>query len=222
MSLLTQWTDIKEKLNKALAWSNHIISKTPLYIELEYITNTSSGYQYIDTGFKPNNNTQVFIDISNTDEAAYWFGAWNIAYNNGAYSVCNDGYAIYAGYDGQGGAQGSILANTSTITTVKLDKNKVYVGSTLRTTFNVSAFQVNYNLYLFCQNRKGTAAWRNDGGNHSFKLHGCKIYDNGTLVRDFIPVKKVDNNVVCLYDKVSKEFFTNAGSGNFTAGPIKS
>lgn len=47
------------------------------------------------------------------------------------------------------------------------------------------------------------------------KLYGAKLYDNGTLVRDFIPARRNRDQAVGLYDNVSKTFFTNAGTGVF-------
>lgn len=51
----------------------------------------------------------------------------------------------------------------------------------------------------------------------SMRLYGFKIYDNGTLVRDFWPCYDPDG-VACLYDKVEGKYYYNAGSGEFTAG----
>ena len=48
----------------------------------------------------------------------------------------------------------------------------------------------------------------------------CKIYKDTSLIRDFIPVKD-ENNVVCLYDKISNQYFYNAGTGDFIAGGVK-
>ena len=48
------------------------------------------------------------------------------------------------------------------------------------------------------------------------RFYWAKIYSGGTLVRDFIPVRK--NGVGYLYDKVSGTLFGNAGSGSFTYG----
>lgn len=50
------------------------------------------------------------------------------------------------------------------------------------------------------------------------KLYSCQITKNGTLVRDFIPCEN-SSGVVGLYDLVDSEFYTNAGTGAFTAGP---
>ena len=69
-------------------------------------------------------------------------------------------------------------------------------------------------LYLFSRNNDGVSY---DIGAH--KIYYAKIWDdNNSLVRDFIPVKD-PSGVVCLYDKVSGNFFYNAGTGNFIAGP---
>ena len=53
----------------------------------------------------------------------------------------------------------------------------------------------------------------------SFKLYDCKLYENDTLIRDYIPVID-NNNVACLYDKVSGQFFYNQGSSDFKTGDI--
>ena len=51
-------------------------------------------------------------------------------------------------------------------------------------------------------------------------IYYFKIKKDGVLVRDFIPASDTDG-VVCFYDKVTKQFFYNAGAANFVAGPIK-
>ena len=48
----------------------------------------------------------------------------------------------------------------------------------------------------------------------SSKVYGSKMWQGETLVRDFIPV--IDNNdVPCMYDKVTGELFYNQGTGEF-------
>ena len=49
------------------------------------------------------------------------------------------------------------------------------------------------------------------------KLFSCQIYDNGTLIRDYLPCLDKDG-VACLYDKVSETYFYNQGTGEFIAG----
>ena len=51
------------------------------------------------------------------------------------------------------------------------------------------------------------------------RMYNFKIYDNDTLVRDFIPVLD-DNGIPCMYDKVEDKFYYNMGTGQFIAGPV--
>ena len=60
---------------------------------------------------------------------------------------------------------------------------------------------------------------KTEDGSYPFsgKLFDAKVYQNGALVRNFIPAKN-SSNVIGMYDLVSGQFFTNAGTGTFTAG----
>ena len=69
-------------------------------------------------------------------------------------------------------------------------------------------------MFLFSNNNVGTAA-----GFGSFKLYVCQIYDNGTLVRDFLPCIN-PNGAVGLYDLVGRQFYGNAGTGAFTGSEV--
>ena len=52
------------------------------------------------------------------------------------------------------------------------------------------------------------------------KLYGARIYNaSNILVQNLIPVKN-SSNIIGMYDMVNGTFFTNAGSGTFTAGPV--
>ena len=51
------------------------------------------------------------------------------------------------------------------------------------------------------------------------KMYYCKIYESGSLIRDFIPAKN-STGAVGLYDAATGVFYNNAGSGVFEAGPV--
>ena len=50
------------------------------------------------------------------------------------------------------------------------------------------------------------------------KIYSCQIYDNGSLVRDYVPCINNDGTIG-LWDDVNSVFYGNAGTGSFTAGP---
>lgn len=72
------------------------------------------------------------------------------------------------------------------------------------------------NILIFCGEVAGTP---NLSQAVSARLYFCKIYDNGSLVRNLIPAKN-SSGTLGLYDAVNNVFYTNAGTGTFTAGPI--
>lgn len=90
------------------------------YARLEHIVAPRGAY--IDTGYKPNQNTRVVMDVTVQGTTEYWFGCWDTDYNKGAFAFGNDGSGIYAGYDGQGGTFGSVVPNGRH--TVELDGKK--------------------------------------------------------------------------------------------------
>ena len=53
------------------------------------------------------------------------------------------------------------------------------------------------------------------------KFHYAEIYDTDgtTLLMNLIPCKRKSDNVVGMYDTVGGNFLTNAGTGDFIAGP---
>lgn len=177
----------------------------------EYIQ--TAGAQYIDTGFKPNSNTRVVMDAqyaASNSTTAFYFGARN-GYNSSAFALrlSNSNTNWMSEY------ANSSQTYTQTATqrlTIDFNKNTVKIGSATGS-YSASTFQCNHNLVLFGLNSGGEAM----DFAPALRMYSCQIYDNGNLVRDFWPCYD-PNGVVCLYDKVQKRYFYNAGSGSFTAG----
>lgn len=189
------------------------ISRLPQgYQEVEYIE--SSGTQYIDTGYKPtSNNLRIVCEFEYTADhsASSVFGSES----SGKYSIVPWGAPeFYVGSSTQLLAQTTALntkyaldahANAGTLT-VSLNgttNSASYSGSILTTV----------NMGIFCNIVAGVASQF-----CSMKLYAMYIYDNGNLVRDFVPCYRKSDNVAGLYDLVNNVFYTNAGSGVFAVG----
>ena len=181
------------------------------YKRLEYIQST--GTQYINTGFKPNNNTRVVMDLlyTGSENISNEFGAWNSS--NNASFIClttgqNNLYPFY------GNASQTVSVNRTARHTVDMDKNVVKMNGTTMITFDQMSFQCTYPMFLCCFNNVGSN-WNMT----SMRIYSCQIYDNGTLVRDFIPCQTTAGEIG-LWDDVNSVFYGNAGTGTFTAGPF--
>lgn len=178
----------------------------------------SSGTQYIDTGFKPTGATKIVCDFQMVNQGTDQQGVFGSRPGTSGRFTVFTGYsagALQVDYD----TYGTLAVEKSTISGLNLNNrntievsNKLIInGNTVKTVSSVS-FTSTYNLFLFANNNAGTAQLPG-----AMKLYSCQIYDNGTLVRDFWPCYDPDG-VACLYDKVEKKYYYNAGSGAFTAG----
>ena len=182
------------------------------YIQYSYIQ--SSGTQWIDTLFKPNQDTRLAMDVEVLSQNSYpkaLFGGRNGNNSTIDAFMCwiLDVSNIRADY---GNTTHSFSVSIPGRFAIEMNKNSASVDSS-SFTFSSSTFQSLYNLALFSQNDVGGIDTRMS----SMRLYSCKIYDNGTLIRDFIPCSNPDGTIG-LYDVVGNAFYNNAGSGVFTAG----
>lgn len=179
-------------------------------VELEYIEAT--GTQYINTDLKPTQNYSMTIKCQSNGTS------------NNTYAGCdtnwqNTGFFIGANVFEFGNASTTSIQNYGADPIIlTLDKTGGYKDG-VKTWNNASTetFQTVANLTLFALNRNGTIREQLVG-----KIYYCKIYDNNTLVRDFIPAKRVSDGKCGLWDKVNLKFYTDEKGGNFTAGTEKS
>ena len=203
-----------QSLSKDTEWIFQFVPGPKLpsgYTELEYIQ--SSGTQYIDTGFKPNQDTRVVtkFDMIQTDTA--WRKLWGSG--SGSYNLdfalWNDGTTKLQSYYGT--KTNSAVPITSMSLNVDANKNIwEYSGETI--TFDKNNFTCAYSMYIFNVNKDNSSAYLPG----MMKLYFFKIYNNEVLVRDFIPCKN-PSGAIGLYDTVNNQFYQNVGSGTFIAGP---
>lgn len=169
-------------------------------VELEYIEAT--GTQYLDTGITVNKNDNKELIMS--------------------CQLGNDG--SYAGANGYMQYQASITGGAKGILKISYKNNieKTYFNDTLKLTKDwTSAYSgTNVKLGIFKLGEINNT-WYNSSAWQIGKLYYYKLYDNGTLVRDFIPVKRISDGKCGLWDKVNFKFYTDESGGNFTAGTEK-
>ena len=194
------------------------------YTEVEYIA--SSGTQYIDTGVVPKSTTRLVCDFrfpavpsarvrcgwgSAGSQEALWFG--NTAdFSDFATSVSATYVQTQPGVAVDTERHVFDLARGS----LKFDGHEYSTEATLGDTALTGKDTAGNlkTMYLFTLHQ----GWNPPVGPcGSMELYSCKIYDGAALVRDFVPAIN-SSNVAGLYDRVTGNFFTNQGTGSFTAG----
>lgn len=179
---------------------------------LEYIE--SSGTQYIDTGFKHNQDTRVVMDVQATRQPTDIVWAFDGRHSNFA---CRHGIIFMYGTSNvwtSDYSKSSRLSSTATGTDrLHIDYNKnvcTINGEVL--THTAETFQSEYNLFLLAANTGGSV-----GKMMSARLYSCQIYDNDVLIRDLRPFRIGGTTGVCaMCDIVNGVIYWNAGTGDFT------
>lgn len=212
--------DGKIKQGKWISKTNPAVSVPAGYTQLEYIE--SSGTQYINTDVSAPNGFKAILDwmftdfsgdnnkavLGSEDSAAPWACNWLQKRGGSGYYWSLGAYSVF-------GSSTAISANTRysiDMSTIKGDSYLKVDGNSIITDTNSNDRSSNA-LYIFANNNAGTV-----GNLSPARLYSCKIIKDDETVRNYIPAKRNSDGVVGLYDLVSKLFFTNAGTGTFTAG----
>ena len=203
------------------------------YTPLEYIAN--SGTQWIDTGvIRQLENYRLVVGVEFNETTSRQLigtqGFFYVGVVNGEFQITGANAKV-TGYPAS--------ANTKYIidTTFKADANKVSYnitdgnGNTIANVNNsedIGSDNINETAYYYRYAAEPADATfsvfsLNDGLLPMLggKTYFYKLYDaNGDLLRDMIPVRRNSDNVLGMYDRVTGTFFTNSGTGTFTAGPV--
>lgn len=170
------------------------------YQRVEYIEST--GRQYIHTGVIPTvGKYSAWVDFQVTNVVAskesWIFGQW---YNEGwrcGGTGTSDGTAL--AFDS---TRGFTYTDTDTFT-----RKQGYSAS--------STITAPYQMTLFGQRENSSVRYYEYS---YYKLFECKIWENGLLIRHFIPCYKKSNSVTGVYDLVNKQFYSSATSYTFLKG----
>ena len=207
------------------------------YDRVEYIQSTSTGEQFIDTGYVHNDTTKVDIRVSFDTVSKTWqciYGARNTKNAKTRFTAWlgNNIFGRELGAARQDISSSSLKAKVDEIYDIHLDKTGYFSvtpenGQTVSKDANSSdntssggglaAGQTDY-LFAIHESSNGTS-W----GTYHYtvaKLYSCKIYTGETLERDFVPVRRKSDNVLGLLDLANGGFYANAGTGTFNAGAV--
>ena len=186
------------------------------------------GSQYLISDYYPNGHTQIISQFYNNNSAQsplrYMYGVRN----EGDTASFSGSVIWYSKNNWRYGTQALIVQNTSSHNTgwysiqgytkqsnfakSGLVVADIGVGDTLgRGSYTVEEFQSELPMYILSCNINGSASAGAQGN-----LYRMTIKENDVIVRDFIPCYRKSDSKPGLYDIVNKQFYTNAGSGEFS------
>jgi len=181
------------------------------YTELKYLEATTRT-QYIDTGIVPVLNYSIEVKAKKQQSQSL-FGSSNIYNLTG--SAGDTSQYFYLGSSTRQQLPVDLIDNSvSHIWGFDAQGGKIYCDN-LVVNVTVGNTAPTEHLYLFCRSKMGDM----DCGNH--QIYYVKLWDaSNQLIFHGIPARRNSDGVLGMYDSISGNFFTNAGTGTFTAGPV--
>lgn len=180
------------------------------YTLLDYVVFDST--QVIDTGFIPDNNSRIESKCYRTGDDCWFYGASpsnpRITLYHSRTGTCRWGY--------QSRSNVGFVADTEY--TIIEDKNGLNINGVDNPWTSGTDDDFTCDRSLTIGNNNGSSGTRYFAGNFYY----MKIYNNGVLVRDFVPCQNA-LNVVGLYDRVNGVFYTDTGlvAGNTVSDPVE-
>lgn len=188
------------------------IKSSPYDAEVEFLQNVGSSY--ILTDYIPTGSDIKFQGKFHLDGYSAAYAGWFGAYMGELYSA----YRIIRGNTDNTKLYftcGSLASNSGILSGIALDVT--YEFELTRTTIKVNNLSRTFSPTKGRVNTDKLKIFTANGTGFTYgKLYYLKVFDGNSLICDFIPVRV--GEVGCLYDKVSKRLYFNAGSGAFTFG----
>lgn len=184
------------------------------YQQVAYIEST--GTQYIDTGVVANENIKIISKVQiNYTESTLDKGRAGMVLGG------KKGWMVYGDY-GQG-KLGSYFSTTSLAgAEIPFDtewhtyhlENGLQKIDEIEANNTVTGTIDGLSLYLL----QVHIGWTGQTMSASQRFAYAQIWDNGVLVRDYVPCYRKSDGVIGLYDLVEDKFYVNSGTGTFLKG----
>ena len=205
------------------------------YTEVEYVQNisgnttptstTKNNLAFIDTNFIPTEKTRTVVDLqiiqASKNPRYFGSGKWNsLGYIvSQEWTVGEERARIYCKFGNSSGWIQTDYVPTLDRHTFDLNNNgKLVIDNVDITTLPTTSFTCTSSIGLFTATRTNDTYV--DLGETVFaKLYSAKIYEDGILVRDFVPCTRDSDGVAGVYDIVNNQFYGSANSKPLVAGP---
>lgn len=186
----------------------------------------SNGTQYIDTGLYINYNTdivEVTYQPTTYDQNGMIFGQWNDANNSqAALYLYKDGKAVnfYISFDGEQKSLNTYINYTNlSKQTARIQKESSSNQLTIYVNDRATSFETYINSLPVATITSYIASGRRNDGSANWgfkgKIYSCKIWRDGSLIRNYVPYYKANIQTYGLFDLCNNTFTSSGSSSKF-------
>ena len=186
------------------------------YQQVEYLQGSANAY--INTGYYPNENTEIYLrggwinNYADNPLFAVDAGGFSRTAFTCATTVNNRVVLVIQDF-----ANTEYLFSVDAIVDIYLNKNEYSFDGVSTPVGRSISFTSQFPLHLLGWDRSGNNILSGSG-----RICKCQISESGVLIHDLYPCYRKSDNKPGMYDIVMGQFLTNANpSGtDFTVGPI--
>ena len=206
-----------------ISWVDDDPTKDCLLMEIRGVTGKSilpSGYtalEYLDFTGSTSGPTETYIDtgitLSNTNTITVKVNAKNFWGVIGRYQG-DLGFQLFNHYFRFGAFRAAVDINSYLNQTVVISYSQdgLYIDNNLIASPTTQSFRLRSPCLI--------GSIGSSDSNFKGKIYEATIKNNENIVGHFIPARRDSDSVLGMYDTVTNTFFTNAGTGEFIAGPV--
>ena len=211
----TTLTDAVQTLIDGYGQGGEEITLPAEYQRVEYISKANNVGAYINTGYVPEMNTNVYVRASiNGKRDQKFFGGFGTGSGAGAgfaLAQVGDTWRVTVGVGWT--AAGTAVVNTPTDFLVELREARYTIWIDNQVVLSAGNRELVYPLYILAANYNNSVT-----GGFGGNIYRATVRRGDVVFRDYIPCYRKADGVIGMYEIVTETFLTNAGGGSFGKG----
>lgn len=194
--------------------NKRFVMPMPYASKVEYLEVGNTNNCYIDTGILPSDSISVVAQIQVLDNynGFLFEGGNSVSSAELGFLLKGVSSEVSFRYGNKTVSSKQITFPSEPFIISSLDNPQILVVNGTNISADSNTFSSQNSIYLFGIHRNDSIS----GTTKNCRVYYFKMYNSGTLVRDFIPVRIGTKGY--MYDKVSGKLFGNSGTGQFILG----
>lgn len=212
-----------------------VIKRLPIgYTEVEYLltdgqqgNSTNNQAAWIDTGVIAKSTTKMeckcqFTSLVSGSGTEALFGTTSTGRFAWGFANISPNRNFYVGLGNQNVTTSVVRDTNAHVFVIDATNNTYAIDNTTGSFTTAGTLDCTIPVYLFGRSNTTTVAQNTVNKPANARVYYCKFWDNGVLIRNYIPCYRNSDNVYGLYDMVNDVFYTKNPNGtkSFSIGNV--
>lgn len=211
----TTLTDAVQTLIDGYGQGGEEITLPAEYQRVEYISKANNVGAYINTGYVPEMNTNVYVraSINGKRDQKFFGGFGSGASGSAGFALAQVGDTWRATIGVGWAAIGTAVIDEPTDFLVELRETQFTIWINNQVLLRGGNKELVYPLYILAANYNNSVS-----GGFGGNVYRVTVRRGDTVLRDYIPCYRKSDDVIGMYEIMTGTFLSNAGGGSFGKG----